>query len=146
MSGVVADMAGPPNHPGDPLQGPQVRGEAPRGGTFQQGRLQALARCPIQAGFAPGSAWTFQSQTTVATPGTIPAVRGRATDLETADNLSLWVALAKQSGGFHPTGFQGREVPPRPKRRVHAPRPAQRRSHCYSILRISLACQNGNPR
>jgi hypothetical protein len=114
MPAVVAEVAGLPNHPGDPLQGPQGRGKAPRDGTFQPGRFQALPRRRIQAWFAASSA--------VARPGTIPAMRGGATDLETADNLGLWVAPGEQPGGFHPTGFQEREVPPRPKSPVHAPR------------------------
>jgi hypothetical protein len=35
------------------------------------------------------------------------------------------VALGKQLGGFQAAGLQGREVPPRPKRRIHALRLAQ---------------------
>jgi len=121
VPGVIAHLTGLPNHPRHALQGPQVGGKTPAGGTFQQGHFQSLACLRRQARFTTGSPRAFQTLAPTPAPGPIPAVSSGATDLEPLDNFRLGVTLGKKFGGFQAAGLQCRQVPPGPKSRIHTP-------------------------
>jgi hypothetical protein len=137
VPGVIAHLAKLPNHPRHALQGPQVGGKPPAGGAFEQGCLQSLTCLRRQTRLAASSPRAFQTLTAVPTPSSVPAMGRGATDLKTPNNFCLRVALSKQPGGFPATGFQGRKVPPGPKRRIHGP-------HTSTIRRttVTLFCES----
>jgi hypothetical protein len=102
-----------------------VGGETPAGRAFEQGRFQASAGLWPQARLAARAPRAFQTRAPMPAPSPIPTVRGGATHFETPNNFGLGMALGKQLGSLQAAGLQGREVPPRPKRRIHAPRLSQ---------------------
>ncbi len=117
---MIANLTGFPNHLRHPLQGPQVRGVAPRRRSPQQGHFQPPPGRGIHARFSTGASGTLQPAAPAAPPSLIPAMRSGATDLQAEDNLGLRVTLGKQLGSLHPTSFQGRKISPRPQPHIHA--------------------------
>ena len=122
VPGVIAHPAKLPNHRRHALQGPQVSGKTPAGRAFKQGSFQSLACQRRQARLTAGSPRALQTLAPTPAPGPIPAMRSGATDFEPPNNFRLRMALSKQLGRLQPAGLQGREVPPRPKCCIHAPK------------------------
>lgn len=92
----------------------------PGSGTFQQSRFQTPTCLGLKAWLATRSPRAFQTLAPMPAPGPVPAVSSRATDFEAADHFRLRVALGKETRSFQAAGLQGREIPPRPKCRIHA--------------------------
>jgi hypothetical protein len=115
VPGVVADAGEPPDHLGDPRQGPQVGVEPVGFRPLQQGAFHPPpVRLREPRGAAP-AARTGQPGAAALAPAGVPAAGRLAGDPKPAGDLGLGQALGEQAGGLQAAlpsgcGAQGRDA------------------------------------
>ena len=100
-------------HPGEPLddlgdarQGPQVRREPVRPGSFPQGRVDPGQLLMVQARPPAQPARRLQTRPTVLLPRLVPVVRRLAADPKPRDHHGLRRPPGEQARRLEPTRFQ----------------------------------------
>ena len=100
MPWVIADPGEPPDHLGDPWQGPQVGVEPVGLGAGQQRPLDPPPVTLRQPRGVTPAARAGQPSATARKPAGMPAAGGLPGDSQAAGDLGLGVALLEQAGGL----------------------------------------------
>lgn len=128
VAGVVPHARDAVDHPRDPRQRPQVRGEAKGAGPLPQGRLDPRQLPGLQAGLAPGPPAGPQGAPSAPAPRAIPPQHTLATDREASGDRRLRLrARGEQSGRPLPPNLQRMEITSRGNMCVHTSILRQRR-------------------
>lgn len=103
-------MADLPDHHDDALEGPQVRGESPRGRAAHECGFEAVQGGSIEPGLPSGPAGAAQARRAVLLPRLIPAAGGFARHAQLANDISLTLASGKQQSRPLSSRFQSGEI------------------------------------
>lgn len=104
-------MADFPDYRDDPLERPQVRGEAPLGRAAHERGLQPLQGRGVEAGLPTRAAGATQARRAVHPPSLVPAAGGLARHAQVAHDVGLTLATGKQLRRALPACFQSSEIP-----------------------------------
>jgi len=113
-------MADFPDYRDDPLQGPQVGGEAPFGRPTYKRRFEALQRGGIEPWLAAGAAGPAQPCRSLRPPRLVPSAGGFTGHAQLADDAGLTLATRIQVCRPQSSGFQSSKITSGTKGGYHA--------------------------
>jgi hypothetical protein len=116
VPGMVADPGQPPDHRGDPGQGPQVGIVAVGSGALEQGLFDAAELGAGQLGLAAGPAGGSQRLRPAGSPAPVPDVDALPGDAEGTADLGLRGTPVEQLAGAKPPPLHAGEVSARSTR------------------------------
>lgn len=95
---MVGDPGHPPDHLGDPVQGPKLVAEAVGPGPFQQCTLDGPDLLRAQPGSAPGAAGARQPRLSLLLPTAAPHAGGLDADLELSGDFGRSGTFGEEGG------------------------------------------------
>jgi len=103
-------MANFPDYRDDTLERPQVRGETPLGWPADEGGLQPLQRCSVEAGLPASAARPAQAGRAMRPPRFVPSAGGLPGHTQPVNDIGLTLTTGEQLRRTLAARFQSSEI------------------------------------